>query len=58
VARVTFLADGVQLGTDTTYPYQFSWSTRKVGQHILTATAYDVAGNATTSAPVTVTVNR
>ena len=60
VARVVFTADGSQLGTDTTAPYQFSWNTRKVsiGQHTLTATAYDVAGNAATSAPVTVTVNR
>ena len=59
VARVTFLADGAQLGTDTTAPYQFSWNTRKasVGQHSVTATAYDGAGNTATSA-VTVTVNR
>jgi peptidoglycan/xylan/chitin deacetylase (PgdA/CDA1 family) len=58
VARVTFVADGAQLGTDTTAPYQFSWSTRKMGQHTITATAYDVAGNSAVSAPVTVTVTR
>jgi peptidoglycan/xylan/chitin deacetylase (PgdA/CDA1 family) len=60
VARVVFAVDGAQVGTDTTAPYQYSWNTRKAswGQHNLTAIAYDVAGNSTTSPAVTVSITR
>jgi peptidoglycan/xylan/chitin deacetylase (PgdA/CDA1 family) len=60
VAQVAFDMDGARLGTDTTAPYALSWNTRKAGfgQHTLTAVATDVAGNSTTSAPVTVTVTK
>jgi glucose/arabinose dehydrogenase/chitodextrinase len=60
VVGVQFLLDGVNLGTeDTTSPYTLSWvSTASTnGQHTLAARARDAAGNATTSAPVTVTVS-
>ena len=59
VARVEFYRDtGILLGTDTTSFYIISWdsSTASSGAHTLYAIAYDNAGNATTSAPVNVTV--
>ena len=60
VARVAFIVDGSQVGVDTTAPYAVSWNTRKasVAQHRLTAVATDMAGNAATSAPVTVTITK
>jgi hypothetical protein len=60
VAQVAFDTDGARLGTDTTAPYALGWNTRKAsfGQHTLTAVATDVAGNSTTSAPVTVTITK
>ena len=47
------------LRSDNTAPYQNNWNTNKVpkGQHTLTAVATDVAGNTTTSAPVTITIS-
>ena len=59
VSGVEFKLDGMALGAeDSAAPYQLSWDTTRVanGQHALTATARDAAGNRTTSAPVTVTV--
>jgi peptidoglycan/xylan/chitin deacetylase (PgdA/CDA1 family) len=60
VARVVFAVDGTQLATDTTAPYQYIWNTRKAspGQHTVTAIAYDVAGNSTTSPTVTVSITK
>ncbi|HET7766805.1 MAG TPA: Ig-like domain-containing protein [Burkholderiales bacterium] len=60
VVGVQFLGDGMALGAeDTTAPYSVSIDTTATsnGSHILTAVARDAAGNRTTSAPVTVTVN-
>jgi len=56
--QVAFFADGTTLGTSTNAPYQVRWRARGSGngQHVLTAVATDAAGNAATSAPVTVTV--
>ncbi len=59
VAGVRFELDGASLGAeDTSAPYSVSWDTRTAtnGSHTLTAVARDIAGNATTSAPVAVTV--
>src|SRR2546425_254797 len=50
---------GASLGAeDTTSPYSVSWNTTTAanGRHVLTATARDAAGNATTSAAVSGTV--
>ena len=61
VVDVRFVLDGqTTLGTDTSAPYSINWNSRKagVGSHTLTAVVRDAAGNATTSAPVTVTVRR
>jgi hypothetical protein len=60
VVGVQFFGDGMALGAeDTTAPYSASIDTTTTGNgpHTLTAVARDAAGNRTTSAPVTVTVN-
>ena len=60
VVGVQLKADGKPIGSEfTAMPYARSWNTAAIpnGTHILTATARDAAGNATTSAPVTVIVD-
>ena len=60
VVGVQFRLDGANLGgEDTTAPYSVAWNTTTVtsGPHTLTAVARDAAGNATTSAGITVTVD-
>src|SRR5439155_16027981 len=61
VAGVQFKLDGTtNLGAeDTTFPYSVAWNstTATNGPHTLTAVARDAAGNTTTSAGVSVTVN-
>ncbi|HYO51964.1 Ig-like domain-containing protein [Archangium sp.] len=58
VTQVVFYDGGTVIGTDTSVPYSVSWSTMLVakGKHTLTARATDVAGNVTTSAAISVTV--
>jgi hypothetical protein len=60
VASVQFQVDGVNAGgLDGATPYAYSWDTTKVGNgtHKLDAIAKDAAGNTTTSALLSVTVN-
>ncbi len=61
VVGVQFKLDGTTLlgGEDLTAPYSVSWDTSAAGNgtHTLTALARDAAGNNTTSAPITVTVD-
>jgi hypothetical protein len=60
VTKVEFYRDGSTLvGTDTTASYSMSFDTTTLanGSHSFSAKAYDAAGNATTSASVSVTVN-
>ncbi len=60
VIGVQFRVDGVALGAeDTSLPYSVQWNTTAAapGSHQLTAVARDLAGNSTTSATITVTVN-
>src|SRR3984885_5449714 len=60
VANVQFELDGANVGApDLAAPYAYSWDTTKSvnGSHTLKAIATDGAGNTTTSAVVTVTVN-
>ncbi len=60
LAGVQFKLDGVNLDAeDTTSGYGIAWDSTGVanGTHTLTAVARDVAGNITTSGPVTVTVH-
>jgi hypothetical protein len=60
VSKVEFYLDGALKTTDTTGPSPFTGSIDVTsvtpGAHSLTAKAYDAAGNATTSAAVSVTV--
>jgi hypothetical protein len=60
VVGVQVKLDGIALGAEmTAAPYAVVWDTRAVGNgaYTLTAVARDAAGNATTSAAVTVTVS-
>jgi RHS repeat-associated protein len=62
VSKVDFYWDNQLFATDTASPYTASWNTLDPvttaydGTHALTTTVTDSAGQATTSAPVTVTV--
>ncbi|MCY1078279.1 Ig-like domain-containing protein [Archangium lansingense] len=57
VVSVDFLDGETLIGTDTQAPYSVSWNSRSGpnGSRTLTARARDLAGNVTTSQPVTVT---
>ena len=60
VVGVQFLVDGANLGAeDATSPYSISWNTTTAsnGLHTLAARARDAAGNATTTTPISVTVD-
>ncbi|MEQ1662837.1 MAG: S8 family serine peptidase [Thiobacillus sp.] len=58
VARIELYANSTKIITDTAGPFAFAWDTATVadGSYTLTVRAYDVAGNQSTSAPVSVTV--
>ncbi len=56
VARVDFFVDGWLIGRDTTAPFAFAWNSAGVfnGSHTLSVKAYDGAGQAAASVPITV----
>jgi hypothetical protein len=58
IANVAFFVDGKRISSDSSSPYSASWNTSgdTRGFHTLTAVATDVAGNSTTSAPITVRI--
>lgn len=58
VQSVQFLRDGVSIATDTSAPFEATWSTTAAnnGTRSLTAKATDDAGNVTTSQAVSITV--
>ncbi|HEU5315291.1 MAG TPA: PA14 domain-containing protein, partial [Chloroflexota bacterium] len=58
VETVEFYRNNVLAGTDTSKPYELTWDTTGVanGTYTLHTKAFDDAGNATTSASVSVTV--
>jgi hypothetical protein len=56
MARVDFYAGSTLLGSDTTSPYSFSWSSVPAGSYSLTAVAVDADGGQTRSGGVTATV--
>ncbi|MDQ3981342.1 MAG: Ig-like domain-containing protein, partial [Actinomycetota bacterium] len=58
VETVELFVDGSRIGTDTSAPYEAVWDSTLVanGAHSLTAKATDDAGNVTTSAATSVTV--
>jgi subtilisin family serine protease len=59
VSWVEYWVDGVQKGTDNTYPYSWGWDTKSVanGSHSVVSKAYDTSDNVGVSAAVAVTVN-
>ena len=62
ISGVQFDLDGVNIGSMITGPgpsYSYSWNTSGSanGPHTLSAVAIDLAGNTTTSANISVTVN-
>lgn len=59
VARVDLLVNGATVATSNVGPWQFTWSSSSVpnGSAILSAKAYDAAGNVTTSSAVSVDVS-
>jgi hypothetical protein len=56
VTQVCVYIDGTLQATLSAAPYSYTWNTRRAssGTHILTATAWDAAGNAGHAAPVSV----
>jgi chitodextrinase len=60
VSRVEFYDGATLAGTDTSAPYQYSWSitsSSQNGTHSWTAKAFDAAGNNVTSGALPLTVN-
>ena len=59
VTRVEFYKGSMLLGSDSSAPFSYLWNTQNeyVGEYVLTARAYDVAGNVGTSAQVRVRVS-
>lgn len=55
VSRVDFFANNILIGSDTQSPFEVTW-TPDTGMYIVTAVATDDDSSATTSAPVSVTV--
>ena len=56
ISKVEFYNGATLLGTSTTNPYNFTWSSVASGNYTITAKAYDNLG-LTTSASITITVN-
>lgn len=59
IASVTYAVNGVTQATDSTAPYAFNWNTMNVGNgnHVLTATARDAAGNVGSTSKAVVVSN-
>jgi hypothetical protein len=57
IARVEFYNGSTLLGSDTTAPYSFTWSSVSAGTYALKATAVDNAGATGSSAVATITVS-
>jgi hypothetical protein len=57
ITKVEFLNGTTVLGTATTSPYTFSWTSVAAGTYSLTAEAFDATGATATSTAVSVTVS-
>lgn len=60
VSKVELYVNGVLYATDSASPYSFGWDSTayRNGTYVLTAKGYDAANNVTTSAPLSLIVNR
>ncbi len=56
ITAVELFANGVSVGVDQSFPYNFAWKPAGVGTVVLTAVATDSQGNRTPSAAINVTV--
>ena len=56
LARVEFYQGATLLGSDSSSPYSFTWSSAPAGSYTLTARAFDADGAQTTSSAVSITV--
>ena len=56
LTQVQFYQGSTLLGTDTSSPYAFTWSSVPAGSYTLTAVATDADGATTTSSAVSITV--
>ena len=56
LADVKFYANDALIGSASTLPHSFTWSSVAAGSYTLTAVATDADGGTTTSAPVSITV--
>ena len=56
IARVELYIDGALSGTDTTFPYTFTWLPTVVGSYRLVALSYDNVGNVVASSTNTVRI--
>jgi cellulose 1,4-beta-cellobiosidase len=57
ISKVEFFNGSTLLGTATSSPYTFTWSSVPAGTYSLTAEAFDATGTTATSSAVSVTVN-
>ena len=57
ISKVEFFSGTTLLGTATTSPYTFSWTSVPAGTYSLTAEAFDSGGATASSSAVSVTVN-
>lgn len=54
IQRITFLANGIEIGSTTTPPFGFLWNNPPAGNHVLQATATDGAGRIGWTEPVSI----
>lgn len=57
IASVQFFANGVSIGTKTTFPYNTLFTPGSPGNYVLTAQVIDNGGNIATSSAITVTAS-
>lgn len=57
IGRVDFYAGAAMIGSASSAPYGFVWSSPIAGTQSLTAKAYDLNGRSSVSAPVSITVS-
>jgi len=57
-ASVEFYVNSTLVGSDTTEPYELTWTPTRRGTYSIVAVAIDSAGNRASSPPVTITANR